>query len=157
MFIGNHEPEPVRVQTNGPMRPHDVYNPGYSRTSSTASIPKATEYPDPNSRSKSTNNLVPDPRVHYGNQPEDPNPPPYPGPPENSMGNRPFPHPGMHQPPMNMHHSPQIPPHSAAIPPHAAPVIQEERHYQNISMYQQPPPPQQHPPPQQNHYTMHNR
>lgn len=142
------------MQANGTMRPHDVYNPGYSRTSSTASIPKATEYPDPNVRSKSTNNLRqdgPDARMHYGNPQEDPNPPPYPGPPDNPMANRPLPHPGMHQPPINVHHPPQIPPHSTA-------AIQEERHYQNISMYQQPPIPQQQlPPAQQNHYTLHNR
>ncbi|GFY73939.1 afadin [Trichonephila inaurata madagascariensis] len=148
----NHDAEPVRVHANGSVRSHEVYNPAYSRTSSTASIPKANDYPDQHSRSKSANNLrqeMPgDPRLQYGNPPDDPNPPPYPGPPET---NRPVPHPNVppHSQP-NMHPPPQVP----SIP---ASAIQEERHYQNISVYQQPPPPQQMPAQQPNPYTQHPR
>lgn len=151
-IVGNHEAEPTRVHTNGSIRSHEVYNPAYSRTSSTASIPKASDYPDQHSRSKSANNLrqeMPgDPRLQYGNPPDDHNPPPYPGPPE---GNRVVP--GPHLPPHSqpsMHPPPQVP----SMPPSA---IQEERHYQNISVYQQPPPPQQMTAQQPNPYPQHPR
>ncbi|KAG8189760.1 hypothetical protein JTE90_012933 [Oedothorax gibbosus] len=127
----HHDPEPARPPTNG-IRSHEVYNPAYSRTSSTASIPKASDYPDHGSRSKSANNLRQDgdPRLHYGNPPDEPNPPPYPGPPGNPPGNRsvPPPHP-------NAHHV--MPPQGHGQGQQS--VVQEERHYQNISVYQQPP------------------
>lgn len=147
----NHDAEPVRVHANGSVRSHEVYNPAYSRTSSTASIPKANDYPDQHSRSKSANNLrqeMPgDHRLQYANPPDDPNPPPYPGPPET---NRAVPHPNVPHPQPNMHPPPQVP----SIP---ASTIQEERHYQNISVYQQPPPPQQMPAQQPNPYNQHPR
>ncbi|XP_055943711.1 afadin-like isoform X2 [Argiope bruennichi] len=147
----NHDAEPARVHANGSIRSHEVYNPAYSRTSSTASIPKASDYPDQHSRSKSANNLrqeMPvDPRMQYGNPPDDPNPPPYPGPPE---GNRVVPNPHVPHSQPSMHPPPQVP----SMPPSA---IQEERHYQNISVYQQPPPPQQMTAQQPNPYPQHPR
>ncbi|CAL1290125.1 unnamed protein product [Larinioides sclopetarius] len=147
----NHDPEPSRVHANGSIRSHEVYNPAYSRTSSTASIPKASDYPDQQSRSKSANNLrqeMPgDPRLQYGNPPDDPNPPPYPGPPE---GNRVVPNPHVPHSQPSLHPPPQVP----SMPPSA---IQEERHYQNISVYQQPPPSQQMTAQQPNPYPQHPR
>ncbi|XP_035207092.1 afadin-like isoform X1 [Stegodyphus dumicola] len=143
----NHEADHMRMQTNGSIHSHEMYNPAYSRTSSTASIPKATEYSDHNSRSKSAHNLrqdIPaDPRLPYGNPVDDQNPPPYPGPP-NNINSRPVAHPSMHQNQPPVHHSP----HVQSIP---ASIVQEERHYQNISMYQQQPSQQPNP------YTLHAR
>ncbi|XP_042899757.1 afadin isoform X2 [Parasteatoda tepidariorum] len=132
----NHEPDPPGIQQNGSIRSQEVYNPAYSRTSSTASIPKVNEFPDHHSRSKSANNLrhdMPnDPRLHYPQ--DDQNPPPYPGLP-GGPNNRAVSHPNIQQSQAPMHAPPQV----SSLPP---PAIQEERHYQNISLYQQPPQPQ---------------
>ncbi|XP_054718595.1 afadin-like isoform X2 [Uloborus diversus] len=133
----NHEPDGMRAPPNGAVQPHDMYNPAYSRTSSTASIPKATDYPD---RYKSANSLRPDVPHPYGGPHDDQNPPPYPGPPP---ANRPMSHPNLHQP------------HPPAMMP--ATSVQEERHYQNISVYQQPPLNQPQVGQQPNPYTMHPR
>ncbi|XP_067124139.1 afadin-like isoform X2 [Centruroides vittatus] len=106
-------------------RSHEVYNPAYSRTSSTTSIPKAAEFsgPIPNDsagRSKSTNNL----RQETSNDRYPYIPPVGHPPPAYSATPGPVGRPGS-QP--NLHHQSQ----------QAQQLIQEERHYQNISMYQQ--------------------
>lgn len=134
-----HTQESPRAPSNGTFHTHEVYNPAYSRTSSTTSIPKSAEFAENNTRARSSNNirqeLPSDARYPPYSGLGDQNPPPYPGPPATVNG-RPLSQPNLQQ----------LPP-----PP---PGHQEERHYQNISLYQQP---QQQPAQQQPNSGLHSR
>ncbi|XP_022256990.1 afadin-like isoform X2 [Limulus polyphemus] len=118
LATGHPPSEPLQPSPTGNLRPHDVYNPGYSRTSSTTSIPKATEFlgstQEGSTRSRSTSNLQPD--AHYDGRQYNGPVPGQGGPPPYSHVNRPTSQPNLLE--------------------QQRPPVPEERHYQNISMYQ---------------------